>query len=59
MYCSRSGILNTNNKKEEKKLREENEKLVSKIDELNDRYTRMLAEYDNFRKRAQKEREGI
>lgn len=46
-------------KKEEKKLREENQKLTEKIEELNDRYTRMLAEYDNFRKRAQKEREGI
>ncbi len=46
-------------KKEVKKLREENEELTAKIDELNDRYTRMLAEYDNFRKRAQKERDGI
>lgn len=46
-------------KKEEKKLRQENEKLNASLSELNDRYTRMLAEYDNFRKRAQKEREGI
>ena len=34
-------------------------KAVEALNELNDRYTRMLAEYDNFRKRAQKEREGI
>lgn len=29
----------------------------SKYDELNDRYLRMAAEYDNFRKRSQRERE--
>lgn len=29
----------------------------SKFDELNDRYLRMAAEYDNFRKRSQRERE--
>lgn len=46
-------------KKEDKKLREENETLKKSLDELGDRYTRMLAEYDNFRKRAQKEREGV
>lgn len=45
--------------KEEKKLREANEALQSSLDELNDRYTRMLAEYDNFRKRAQKEKDGV
>ena len=47
------------NKKEVKKLTEENEKLSASLSELTDRYTRMLAEYDNFRKRAQKEREGV
>ena len=46
-------------KKEEKKLKEENEKLSSSLSALNDKYTRMLAEYDNFRKRAAKERDGI
>lgn len=46
-------------KKEDKKLKEENEKLSSSLSELTDRYTRMLAEYDNFRKRAAKEREGV
>lgn len=29
----------------------------AKYDELNDRYLRMAAEYDNFRKRSQRERE--
>ncbi len=46
-------------RKEEKKLKEENEALAKSLEELGDRYTRMLAEYDNFRKRAQKEREGV
>lgn len=35
------------------------EKAKSDYDELSDKYTRMIAEYDNFRKRAQKEKEGI
>ena len=46
-------------KKEEKKLKEENEKLSASLSELTDKYARMLAEYDNFRKRASKERDGI
>ena len=53
-------------KGEGKRLREENSRLAEKCDaleadlsELTDKYTRMLAEYDNFRKRAQKEREGV
>ncbi len=46
-------------KKEDKKLKNENEELKASLSELNDKYARMLAEYDNFRKRAQKEREGI
>lgn len=31
----------------------------AKCDELNDRYLRLAAEYDNFRKRSQREREGV
>ncbi len=46
-------------KKEIKRLTAENEELNASLLELQDRYTRMLAEYDNFRKRAQKEREGV
>ncbi len=41
-------------KKEDKELTA----LQEKYDELNDRYMRMMAEYDNFRKRAAKEKEG-
>ncbi|MBO4770057.1 MAG: nucleotide exchange factor GrpE [Clostridia bacterium] len=46
-------------KKELKKAQEENVALSAQIDELTDKYKRMLAEYDNFRKRTQKERDGI
>ncbi|MBO5845538.1 MAG: nucleotide exchange factor GrpE [Clostridia bacterium] len=39
----------------EKKLADAEQKLA----EANDRYTRLFAEYDNYRKRSAKEREGI
>ncbi len=50
----------TDNKKKKstKKLESELEKLTEQYAELNDRYVRMLAEYDNFRRRSQKEREN-
>lgn len=35
------------------------EKLQKQLDELNDRYIRMAAEYDNFRKRVTRERDMI
>ena len=37
----------------------EAEQLQEKIDELNDRLLRTMAEYDNFRKRSQREKEAI
>ena len=60
-------------KREDKQLREENRKLTAKNkelgdslekaqkehDELQDKYLRVCAEYDNFRKRTQKEHDGI
>lgn len=53
-------------KKKAKKLEGEIEELKKKLEaknsefaELNDRYIRMAAEYDNFRKRSAKEKEGI
>lgn len=46
-------------KKAEKKAAEEIAELKKQLEELGDKYARMLAEYDNFRKRSQKEREGI
>lgn len=52
--------------KEAKKLRAQVEKLEKKLEEekaataaAEDKYLRLAAEYDNFRKRSQKEREGI
>ena len=51
----------TDNKKKKntKKLEAELQKLTEQYAELNDRYVRMLAEYDNFRRRSQKERENV
>ncbi len=46
-------------KKKVKKLEEDLDAAKKKADEINDRYVRMLAEYDNFRKRTAKERDGI
>ncbi len=59
--------------KEAKQLGEENRKLTASLNEanealenakaelaeLNDKYLRVCAEYDNFRKRSAKEREGV
>lgn len=44
---------------EEVKEPSELEVLESRCDELNDRLLRTMAEYDNFRKRSQKEKEAI
>lgn len=53
-------------KKKVKKLEAELEKVKAdlkktegKLDELNDRYMRMLAEYDNYRRRTAKEHDNI
>jgi len=53
-------------KKEDKKLKKENAALTERVEaleksnkELEDKYLRLVAEYDNFRKRSQKEKEGI
>ena len=46
-------------KKKSKKLDEELKKKEAELAELNDKYTRLFAEYDNFRKRTAKEKEGI
>ncbi|MBE6930868.1 MAG: nucleotide exchange factor GrpE [Ruminococcaceae bacterium] len=35
------------------------EKLAAELADMQDRYKRMLAEYDNFRKRSQKEKESV
>ena len=46
-------------KKKAKKLESELEKKQAELDELNDKYLRLAAEYDNFRRRTAKERDGI
>lgn len=49
-------------KKLEAELSEKEKKLEAKekeISELNDKYMRMMAEYDNFRKRSAKEKDSI
>ena len=40
-------------------LRAENEKLTKEKAELNDRYLRLMAEYENFRKRSQREKDAV
>ncbi len=45
-------------KAEIKKLKEENKNFSTSFAELEDRYLRMIAEYDNFRRRSAKERES-
>ena len=48
---------------EKKKKSKKSDKLLeekeAQINELNDKYLRLAAEYDNFRRRSAKEREGI
>ena len=46
-------------KKKNKKADEEVAKLTAALAEEQDKYMRLYAEYDNFRKRSAKEREGI
>ncbi len=41
-----------------KKAKDERSEEQKQLDELSERYLRTLAEYDNYRKRTQKEREG-
>ena len=45
----------------EKENKEKNKEIVPKqdYDELDDRYKRILAEFENFKKRSAKEREGL
>lgn len=55
----------TKEEKKEKKqkktaaLEKEIEALKAELEETNDKYLRVAAEYDNFRRRSQKEKEGI
>lgn len=42
-----------------RKLKDENKRLKNEVDALKDRLVRLTAEYENFRKRTAKEKEGI
>ena len=42
-----------------KKTKEENKKLTNELEALKDRLLRVTAEYENYRKRTAKEKEGI
>ena len=46
-------------KKEAAELKEKLAAAENEIAEQKDKYLRLLAEYDNFRRRSQKEKEGI
>ena len=46
-------------KKKLKKAEAEIEKLTAALSEEQEKYMRLYAEYDNFRKRSAKEREGV
>lgn len=46
-------------KKKAKKLEAELEEARKALDEANDKYMRLFAEYENFRRRTAKEKEGI
>ncbi|HEY8890413.1 MAG TPA: nucleotide exchange factor GrpE [Clostridium sp.] len=46
-------------RKNRKKLEEENKKLLDEVDAFKDKYLRTAAEYENFRKRTVKEKQGI
>ena len=52
---------NQNEKTEKKGEKKQNKEMVPKeeYDELDDRYKRILAEFENFKKRSGKEREGL
>ena len=52
-------IKEPNEKKEENKVQEKELITKEQYDELDDRYKRVLAEFENFKKRSLKEREGL
>lgn len=58
----KGGKKDRKSKREERRSSKEAEKLAAKDEEiavLNDKYLRICAEYDNFRKRSQKEKDSL
>ena len=61
---SSEDIVEENNDKEDeldamRKLKDENKRLTNEADTLKERLLRLTAEYENYRKRTSKEKEGI
>lgn len=54
---STSGVEELNNK--EKELNEKLSKVKDELEDIKDRHTRLIAEFDNLKKRSAKEREGL
>ena len=50
---------NEENELKEETIKEEKQNTNAEYDELNDRYKRVLAEFENFKKRSLKERESL
>ena len=50
---------NIDNNLKEKELKEKLSKLKTDYDDINDRHTRLIAEFDNLKKRSFKERENL
>ena len=57
--CAEEDKTSGKDKKKNKKLEAEIEKLNASLSEEQDKYMRLYAEYDNFRRRSAKEREGV
>ncbi len=57
--CGKKKKCGKKGEEELKKLSEELEQIKKQRDELQDKYLRVAAEYDNFRKRTAKEKDGI
>jgi molecular chaperone GrpE len=55
----KSGKKSKKHKKEDEKKDKEIEELKGKVNELNDKYLRLSAEFDNYRKRTLKERTDL
>lgn len=56
---TKSEAKKSKGKKETEALKKEIQVLQEASKELNEKYLRMMAEYENYRKRAAKEREGV
>ena len=52
-------VLENNDSTEVNDLKEQLEKKQAETDALNDKYLRIVAEYDNFKRRTQKEKEQL